>query len=505
MATNSQSFQSGTIHNTALSYNDPYFISSNDNSNAQLGHVVFTGNNYINWHRSVTMALGAKNKLGFTNGSLVRPSDDSEDLEKWIRNDYMVCSLLINSIDKSIAESFMFVSSAQELWSEIAERYGHSTAPQLYDLHKNLMSVQQNDDSIAQYYNKLKKVWDQLHVLDPLPICTCGILLKCSCGFLKRIVEGEQLKKLIQFIAGLNKSYDQAKVNILSMDPLPSVNKVYHMLQQIERQNALANSQTLEMSALMTVSNNSNFQNSKFSAKKDVKDSAVNKNKLDRFCEFCKMKGHLKESCFKLVGYPDWYKGKTSDTSSNTVTQKSNQRLAANVQESPLDFSVQDSSFPVDDSHHLGLYKDFMKFMQMNQSAHSSTDSHSIVNFVDTIPDSQANSVTVASNSLVWVIDTGASDHMAISLDVFINTEQLITPLLIVLPDGTVKHVRTVGTVSLNSDITLSNVFYIPEFKHNLLSVAKLLDQHDLLCEDVSSIFVDIRFNEFLMIRLLCS
>ena len=94
---------------------------------------------------------------------------------------------------------------------------------------------------------------------------------------------------------------------------------------------------------------------------------------------------------------------------------------------------------------------------------------------------------------------------MAISLDVFINTEQLITPLLIVLPDGTVKHVRTVGTVSLNSDITLSNVFYIPEFKHNLLSVAKLLDQHDLLCEDVSSIFVDIRFNEFLMIRLLCS
>ena len=66
MANSSQSFQSKTINNTALSYNDPYFISSNDNSNAQLGHVVFTGNNYVNWHQSVIMALSAKNKLGFT-------------------------------------------------------------------------------------------------------------------------------------------------------------------------------------------------------------------------------------------------------------------------------------------------------------------------------------------------------------------------------------------------------------------------------------------------------
>lgn len=62
--------------------------------------------------------------------------------------------------------------------------------------------------------------------------------------------------------------------------------------------------------------------------------------------------------------------------------------------------------------------------MQMNQSAsHSSADS--IVNFADTVSVSQANSVNITSYSLVWVIDTGVSDHMALSLGVFLSTEQL--------------------------------------------------------------------------------
>ena len=155
-----------------------------------------------------------------------------------------------------------------------------------------------------QYYNKLKKVWDQLHVLEPLPECSCGVLLKCSCGFLKKIVERDQSNRLIQFVVGLNKSYDQAKINILSMDPLSPINRVYHMLPEIERQNVLAYSQSLEMSALMSVTNsNNNFQNSRFSSKKDVED--IKKNKLDIFCEHRKMKGHMKDQCLKPVGYPD--------------------------------------------------------------------------------------------------------------------------------------------------------------------------------------------------------
>lgn len=61
--TNVNSVSLGTNVNSSINYNDPYFLSSNDNSNSQLGHIIFTGNNYVNWNRSVSLALGAKNKL----------------------------------------------------------------------------------------------------------------------------------------------------------------------------------------------------------------------------------------------------------------------------------------------------------------------------------------------------------------------------------------------------------------------------------------------------------
>lgn len=49
-------------------------------------------------------------------------------------------------------------------------------------------------------------------------------------------------------------------------------------------------------------------------------------------------------------------------------------------------------------------------------------------------------------------------------------------PIKIVLPDGFVKLVLT-------PTITLNYVLYVPEFKHNLLSVGKLLDQNHFVAK----------------------
>ncbi|XP_074378666.1 uncharacterized protein LOC141720217 [Apium graveolens] len=413
---------------------------------------------------SVQLALGAKNKIGFIDGSLVRPADDSPDLQKWIRNDYMVTGWLLYSIDKSIAESFIFTPSARALWLEIQERYGHSNAPQLYEIHKSLMSIVQGGDAVVEYYNKLKK----------------------------KLNEADQLKKLIQFVAGLNKSYDQAKINILSMDPIPNVNKVYHMIQQIEKQNSIVNSQSTEMSALLSVHQNSWNQgntgfgqgNTGFGSKPNqnwnqraIKDPR--KNKGDRFCDFCKMKGHLKDQCFKLVGYPDWYKGKVSTNSARPGVPK----FAANVREvcdSPLDVPIEDKiNETTSGDNNATLYKEFLKFMNQNQAA--SADSSSAYNFAGTVSAFNVLSEQSDMNEHVWIIDTGASDHMAISLDIFSNTHKIDQPLHIALPDGSMKLVDTIGSVVLTPNLTLSNVFYVPEFKHNLLSVAQLLVQHQLV------------------------
>ncbi|XP_021742725.1 uncharacterized protein LOC110708807 [Chenopodium quinoa] len=135
------------------------------------------------------MSLIALNKLHFVDGSLTSPSVDHPNHQKWLRNDYMVMSWNLNSMEKNLVECFMFVNSSTELWSEIFERFGHSNAPQLFDLHRNLNLAAQNNDSIAECYGRLKRCWDELQVLEGFPNCTCEALKKCSCGIRKKVFE----------------------------------------------------------------------------------------------------------------------------------------------------------------------------------------------------------------------------------------------------------------------------------------------------------------------------
>ncbi|XP_074361981.1 uncharacterized protein LOC141702183 [Apium graveolens] len=268
------------------------------------------------------MALGAKNKLGFINGSLPKPTNESPDFKKWIHNDYMVMSWLTSSMDQVISNSFIFVTSSSKLWNDIGERFGKSNAPLLYELHTSLSKIQQDNMTIAEYYGKLKNVWDKLNVLEGCLDCNCGAMSKCTCNLLKKAAEASETKKLIQLIYGLNKQYDSVKTNLLSMEPLPSVLKAYHILQQIEKHNHLTLnvSKTPKISAFYSQKSNQNYNSysqgsSKVmnNVKKDFK-----KMKLDMSCDYCKRKGHGADQCFKLVGYPDWYttfKGKTQQAS----------------------------------------------------------------------------------------------------------------------------------------------------------------------------------------------
>lgn len=217
MTENSEKTQSQ--QNIAINYNDPYFLSSGDNPRQQLGTMLFNGDNFINWSRGVKLALGAKNKLCFIDGTLPRPSTDSSDLQKWIRNDYMVMSWLTFSMEQVISDSFIFSTSARDLWLEVSERFGKSNAPLLYELHTSLVKIEQENLTIAEYYGKLKNIWDKLHVLEDHLECKCGALSKCTCEILKKVKEASETKKLIQLISGLNKTYDGVKTNLLSMEP----------------------------------------------------------------------------------------------------------------------------------------------------------------------------------------------------------------------------------------------------------------------------------------------
>ncbi|KAL0387482.1 UNVERIFIED_CONTAM: hypothetical protein Sradi_2630000 [Sesamum radiatum] len=89
------------------------------------------------------------------------------------------------------------------------------------------------------------------------------------------------------------------------MDPLPSVAKAYSMLLRVEKHKQVKIDYM--DSAPSAVVRSKGFESSQGAGKYNGKFDRKNKvNKRSLFCGHCKKTRHA--NCFKLHGYPDWYK-----------------------------------------------------------------------------------------------------------------------------------------------------------------------------------------------------
>lgn len=324
-----------------IPYADPYYLGSSDNSNTPLGVIIFNGKNYNNWSRSVKMALGAKNKLGFLDGKISKPDCKSFDYNKWIRNDYMLRCWLSATVTPSIAEQMLLVNSAKEFWDELYEMYGQSNAPELYMLKKELNDLKQNNMNVSEYYGKLKGYWDKISNIEGLPFCSCDAMSKCTCEMLKKLNEREEKNKVIDFLMGLNGGYDNQKQNIIAMEPLPTVNKAYQMVLQVEKQKEISGlmESGVEGSALLAGKQQIYYphqRNTNPINNHQRRESKEEKSK--KKCEHCKFTGHSKDECFKFHGYPEWYtKLRPKGVKSGRYAANVNASMDDGMQDNPLE------------------------------------------------------------------------------------------------------------------------------------------------------------------------
>ncbi|KAF5467887.1 hypothetical protein F2P56_012097 [Juglans regia] len=173
-------------------------------------------------------ALRAKNKLGFISGAILQPTDPEDPLlELWERCNNMVVSWLQNSISSSIKSSVMFVDDAREIWLDLQHRFSQQNGPCIFQLKKNLSSLYQDHDSISIYYGKLKTLWDELSIYNPIPACTCGST--------KTLLDRYQRDCVFQFLMGLHESYANVCDQLMLLDPLPPVTKVFSLIHQQEQ------------------------------------------------------------------------------------------------------------------------------------------------------------------------------------------------------------------------------------------------------------------------------
>ncbi|XP_056697640.1 uncharacterized protein [Spinacia oleracea] len=80
-----------------------------------------------------------------------------------------------------------------------------------------------------------------------------------------------------------------------------------------------------------------------------------------------------------------------------------------------------------------------------------------------------------------WIMDSGASDHMTGILDLLTNVRKAPSNLTINLPTGAREMITHYCDITLSNGLEMMNVLYVPQFKHNLVSIHKLYK--DNLCD----------------------
>ena len=425
-------------------------------------------------------ALSAKNKVEFIDGSAPEPLKTDRMHGAWRRCNNMVVSWIVHSVATSIRQSILWMDKAEEIWRDLKSRYSQGDLLRISDLQQEASTMKQGSLTVTEYFTRLRVIWDEIENFRPDPVCSCNI--RCSCNAFTIIAQRKLEDRAMQFLRGLNDQYTNIRSHVLLMDPIPAISKIFSYVAQQERQ-LLGNAgpginfepKDISINAAKTVcefcGRTGHMENVCYK-KHGVPPNYNSRNKNNggrKTCTHCGKIGHTVDVCYQKHGYPPGYKpygGRTTVNSAMTVENKGNDDQAQHHE-----------------SHELvrlspEQYKALLALIQEPSAGHTvSTQPKQIASIssctVNT-PISSGMPSSFTSFSGPWILDSGATDHVTCSLHNFHSHKQ-VSPVTVKLPNGHFVRATCSGTIQLSPNITLHDVFYIPAFTFNLISISKLV------------------------------
>ncbi|KAJ9187744.1 hypothetical protein P3X46_003166, partial [Hevea brasiliensis] len=288
----------------------------------------------------MTMALQSKNKVRFIDGTL---------------------------------KIILWIDTAAEVWKDLKDRFSQGDIFHISDLQEEIYSFRQRDLLVTDYFTQLKTMWDELENFRRIPNCTCAG--QCECNALTTIRMYRENHYVIKFLKGLNEQFNTVRSQIMLNDPLPSINRVFSLVVQQERQLMLGN--ITESKAFVNKSSPSNHQRFAFGKGDDEGNKRYGVHNSNKVCTLCGRLRHTEATCYRKHGFPPGFKFMSN---------------------SKLDFKP--------------------------NSALQYTSSSSFV-------------LACSLKSFLWLLDTGATDYISFSLSSFISYKR-IKPISFKLPYGSV-------------------------------------------------------------------
>ena len=258
----------------------------------------------------------------------------------------------------------IFLECAVDIWDDLRERFSQGDLLHIAELQDEIYGMSQNNCTVFEFYTALKTMWEELDNYRPFPVCTCDAK------------KYHQQDFIIRLLKGLDDRFFVVRSQILLMDPLPTINRVFSMVVQQERQLRVPSSASPEPNSFVNAAVNS-FQGKGrggYGSTSTIKGAVSSKK-----CAYCHRAGHTVDVCWGKHGYPPGhphYPGRPSFNNRNS-SSSTNNVVVDEVVEGGCSDSGTSSSNPINLTQ--AQYQSLMALIQPMQlkSTSDSTGPHS--------------------------------------------------------------------------------------------------------------------------------
>ncbi|XP_074270806.1 uncharacterized protein LOC141594706 [Silene latifolia] len=130
-----------------------------ENRGTKITQVVFNGSNYDAWSRDFRLALLAKGKLDYIDGTISKPKTTDPDFKSWRSANALVTAWIFNSIDTDLKNTISLRDEATQLWTDIKQRFALINDAHIFKLEYDILACKQGPtETIMSYYGRIKRL-----------------------------------------------------------------------------------------------------------------------------------------------------------------------------------------------------------------------------------------------------------------------------------------------------------------------------------------------------------
>ncbi|PKI70041.1 hypothetical protein CRG98_009504 [Punica granatum] len=118
------------------------------------------------------MALCAKNKVRFIDGTLPELANGDPNKPLWVMAKSMVVTWIVNLLEKDLQPNIACIEITRVFWEDLRQRFAQGNETRIYQLKSVIYASRQEGRPAAEYYGSLKELWEKTARREPTSLHT---------------------------------------------------------------------------------------------------------------------------------------------------------------------------------------------------------------------------------------------------------------------------------------------------------------------------------------------